>query len=256
MNELIRSNGFSYERYEELVIRKNALQKECFQLEQEYIREFGEDTMAVYRLQLECARKKKTIEFCQMARNRGQEPDQNELGAFLARETAELQEHFQKLRDEYDSAKSTGTVTEAQLMDIRKTYRRLAKLIHPDLHPELGEAVLDLWNQITAAYTCNDLESLKELEVLVAAALVEVADAQIEIPDIEEKIAKIETDISEMMSRNPYQFKFLLEDEEAVKEKHRSLKEEEENFRLYSEQLDRILEEVLPAGTFIIWNDP
>ena len=42
-----------FERYEELILRKSALQKECFQLEQEYLRIFGKDIMALYHMQLE-----------------------------------------------------------------------------------------------------------------------------------------------------------------------------------------------------------
>lgn len=88
-------------RYEELIIRKSALQKECFQLEREYLRAFGEDIMALFRVQLECAAKKKTIEFCQIAVNRGLEPDPEELSRYIAAETAELRKHFKELRNAY-----------------------------------------------------------------------------------------------------------------------------------------------------------
>ena len=40
------------------------------------IRVFGEDILTLYRLQIECVRKKKTIEFCQRSINRGEEPDE------------------------------------------------------------------------------------------------------------------------------------------------------------------------------------
>ena len=249
--------GNLLEKYTELLLRKNALQKECFLLEQEYIREFGEEIMALYRAQMECVRKKKTIEFCQMSRNRGMEPDERQLSAFLEKETAELQAHFRKLREEYEAAESAGEVTDAELTEIRKTYRRLAKLIHPDLHPELGDTMLELWNRITAAYHCNDLKTLKEQEVLVAAALAEVSGraAEIEIPDLQEKISKLEAEIAGIMSRDPYQYQFLLSDEEAVQEKKASLRSELENYRLYSRQLDELLAGVLPEGMVVIWEE-
>ena len=47
MSEIIRVHGVQYERYEELLLRKSALRKECFQLEREYTRVFGEDTVSL-----------------------------------------------------------------------------------------------------------------------------------------------------------------------------------------------------------------
>ena len=66
MSELSRANDASLDRYEKLLLLKNDLKKECFQLEQEYTREFGKEVLEIFHLQIECARKVKTIEFCQM----------------------------------------------------------------------------------------------------------------------------------------------------------------------------------------------
>ena len=243
-------------RYEKLILRKSALQKECFQLEQEYIRVFGEDITNLFHLQLECARKKKTIEFCQMARNRGQEPDTKQLEDYIAKETAELQAHFQQLKEAYENSQRAGTVTEAELVEIRQTYHRLAKLIHPDLHPELEDKLLESWNQIVLAYKCNDLESLKELEVVVVAALAEVTREviSIEIPDLEERIQKLEAEIAEIMSKDPYQYKLLLANSDAVNQKKASLQSEIDDYKLYRELLDDMLPKVLPEGMIIVWD--
>ena len=138
MSEIIRINNAPYNKYEELLLRKSALRKECFQLEQEYTRVFGEDILTLFRLQIECAKKKKTIEFCQKAVNRGEEPDEHDLQEFILQETLELREHFQKLSDDYEFAKNTGEITEAELTKIRRIYRTQAKLLHPDLHPEVA----------------------------------------------------------------------------------------------------------------------
>ena len=258
MDGVVRVNSAGYDRYEELLLRKNELRKEAFQWEQEYIRVFGEDILGVFRAKVECAKKIKTIEFCQRAVNRGMDPDSAEMQAFIARETRELQEHFREMTEAYENAKDTGTVTEAELAEIRKIYRRLVKQTHPDIHPELAgsEKIQGLWNQVTAAYTCNDLKELRELEVLVAAALAENSGTglRVEIPDLEEKIAALEKEIEEIMSTDPWRYQFLLGDAEAVEEKKRTLREEEKAYREHSAQLDRILEDLLPEGTVIVWD--
>ena len=259
MSEILKVGGSAYDRYEELLLEKSALRKECFLLEQEYTRVFGEDILTLYRMQIECVKKKKTIEFCQRAVNRGEEPDEKELQAFLREETAQLQEHFRKMAEEYDNAQKVEEITEADLMKIRKIYRRQVKLLHPDLHPETAESeeLTDLWNRITAAYACNDLKELEELEVLVASALADASgdEWKIEIPDLEGKIRALEAEIEAIKAKDPYQYKFLLDDPEAVQEKKDSLREQIRSYREYAEKLEGILAGILPDGMMIFWEE-
>ncbi len=259
MSEIINTGDSAYDRYEELLMRKSALAKECLLLEQEYTRIFGEAILTLCRLQIECARKKKTIEFCQASLNRGEEPDEAALQEFIRRETRALQSHFRKMAEEYKSAKEVGMISEADLVKIRKIYRRTAKLLHPDLHPEVAESeeLQELWNQVSAAYACNDLKALEELEVLAAAALADRngVEWKVEVPDLEDRIAELEKEIAGIMDRDPYQYKFLLQDPNAVEEKQQSLREEIELYRDYSARLDKMLAEVLPPGMIIIWDD-
>lgn len=249
----------SVKQYEELLLRKNDLKKECLQLEQEYVCVFGEDMLALFHMQLECAKKVKTIELCQRYLNHGQEPDLQELQSTLQKETETLREYLKQLQEEYEVAKSAETVTEADYIQIKSIFRRLVKRLHPDTHPEVNdsEKLQDLWNQVVTAYQRNQLEDLKELEVLVASALSEagVGIVALEIPNLKGKIVKLEAEIREIMDHDPYQYKFLLEDPETVKMKKESLKAERQNYQEYSAALDEKLAAILPAGTVIIWED-
>ena len=259
MSEIINTGDSAYDRYEDLLLKKSALQKECLHLEQEYTRIFGELILTLCRLQIDCARKKKTIGFCQAALNRGEEPDEAALQEFIRRETREMQEHFRTMAEVYENAQDVSSVSEENLMRIRKIYRRAAKLLHPDLHPEVAESeeLQDLWNRISVAFECNDLKELEELEVLAAAALADRngIEWKAEVPDLEEKIRDLEAEIARIMDGEPYQYRFLLEDPEAVEEKKKSLQEEIDLFRDYSARLDEKLAEVLPPGMIIVWDD-
>ena len=75
MDERSRAENAALDRYEKLILLKNELKKECFQLEQEHTREFGKEVLEIFHREIECARKVKAIEFCQMYVNRGQEPE-------------------------------------------------------------------------------------------------------------------------------------------------------------------------------------
>ena len=258
MSEIVNLNQSAYDRYEELLLRKSALRKECFLLEQEYTRVFGEAILKLYRLQIECAKKKKTIEFCQAAVNRGEEPDERKLQEFILKETRELQEHFRKMSEEYEVAKSAVKITEADLAKIRKIYRRTVKLLHPDIHPEVAESedLKDLWNRVSVAYACNDLKELEELEVLVAAALADRSGEEwkVEVPDLDARISSLEGEIDKITGTDPYQYKFLFDDPEAVEEKKRTLQGQIGEYTSYAAKLDEILASVLPEGMIVVWD--
>lgn len=55
------------------------------------------------------------------------------------------------------------------------------------------------------------------------------------------------------METDPYQYKFLLGDKEAVEEKKRSLEEELKQYQDYGEQLDGILNSLMMSGVTITW---
>ena len=259
MNELSRAEDAALSRYEKLLLLKNDLKKECFQLEQEYTREFGKEVLEIFRLQIECARKVKTIEFCQMYLNRGQDPDGEALQKYVQQETQELIDHLHAMQKTYKNAKDATEVSAEDLKTIKTMYRGIAKQIHPDIHPELAEVeeLQDLWNQVNIAYQCNDLEQLKELDLLISVTLAGLSEqkATLDIPDVEEKIKKLEWEIREIRSKDPYQYKNLFSKPELVKEKHLELQQQAEEYRQYSAQLDEKLSMILPEGSFLFWSD-
>ena len=138
-------------------------------------------------------------------------------------------------------------------------YRGIAKQIHPDSHHELAEIeeLQDLWNQVNIAYQCNDLEQLKELDLLISVTLAGISEKKVSlnIPDVEEKIKKLEWEIREIRSKDPYQYKNLISKPELVREKHLDLQRQAEEYRQYSAQLDEKLSMILPEGSFLFWSD-
>ena len=256
MSELSRIKDASLDRYEKLLLLKNDLKKECFHLEQEYTREFGREVLEIFHAQIECARKVKAIEFCQTYLNRGEDPDGEALQQYVQKETGELIDHLHAMQKTYENAKDAAEVSEADLKTIKTMYRGIAKQIHPDIHPELAEAeeLQDLWNHVNFAYQWNDLEQLKELDLLISVTLAGLSEQKValDIPDVEEKIKKLEWEIR---SRDPYQYRNLFSKPELVKEKHLDLQRQAEEYRQYSGQLDEKLSLILPEGTFFFWSD-
>lgn len=252
MNEIIVIHDPLYDCYEELLLRKNDLKKECLHLELEYTRVFGELIIAVFKKKIECVQKKKAIEFCQMAINHGEIPDESQLVEFIKQETLQMQQHLEQMISEYDSAKDFTILTESELLKIKTIYRRIAKQIHPDINPHVQESerLKELWYQVVSAYNRNDLEALNELEVLIAKELSGITGevTAVQIPDIENRIAALEEEIGHIMDTDPYQYKFMLADKEAVGAKKDDLTRELNTYLEYSAQLDALLNESIGKG--------
>ena len=80
-----------------------------------------------------------------------------------------------------------------------------------------------------------------------------IENSDVDIPDIADKIAELETEIKKIKETDPYMYRFLLEDPATVKEKKEQLKEELNEYNEYSDQLEKILCDLLGNGVRFTW---
>jgi hypothetical protein len=256
-DDIVRVRNSSYAKYEELLMRRDEIKKQAFLYERAYVREFGDLILDVFRMKMEAIRKKKTIGYCQAFANRGEAVDQKALQEYLAKELAEYQEKLDGMIRDHEAAKKNGQISEADLLRIKRIYHRLVKKIHPDIYPltDENEELSELWQRLIAAYNCNNLREMEETEFLVNALLekLESGLSAVSIPDIEEKIAELEAEIEKIKSTDPYQYRYLLEDETAVSEKKGELREELKAYEDYCRQLDEVLSGLLQKGVTLTW---
>ena len=132
-----------------------------------------------------------------------------------------------------------------QILMIKDLYYRLARRIHPDMHPELADDknVQDYWNQIVIAYQHNQLSELEELEVMVNAYLEKKHSNtdEIVIIDVEDKTKRIEREIEHIISVKPYTYRFILEDEKKREEQKAAFQKDIDEYSQYSLELDDVL---------------
>ena len=64
---------------------------------------------------------------------------------------------------------------------------------------------------------------------------------EISLSNIKERITAIEKEIQTIISTDPYQYRFILEDKNAVNDRKQELKDELKSFREYGEQLDEVI---------------
>ena len=231
--ELIRSTHTNYDEYESLLLERDQAQKEAGQIWTCYIQTFGKLIADVYEEKIECIKCRKTIDFYQRALNHGGIVDQDAMQEYLDREMALYYVNLKRMQDDYQKCKNAGTSTSYEVQRSRTLYRRLAKLIHPDINPETDrqEVLKELWQRILTTYGHNDIKALSELEVLVRKALKDLGkeEIKIDIPDISERIDALKKEILDITHTEPYTYRELLENDDAVEKKKTALQGKEKD---------------------------
>ena len=244
--ELIKiETGSGLDRYEEVLLRRDNLRKQAEQYQISYFREFGDLMVESFRIRIECIRKKKIIAYCQQQINHGKPINGAQLDHFITREMLDYQNDLDAMIAHNKAVRAAGNVSQHELFKIKKIYHGLAKLIHPDLHPELESdpQISEFWDKIVVAYEHNQLADIEDLDFQVRQYLEKKGHGENEtvIPDLDKKIKRVEDEIDKIISTEPYLYKLLLADAESVESKKEEIREEIRSYTEYSGQLDELI---------------
>ena len=246
-------NESEFRRYEELLLQRDRLEKEAAHYELDYLCEFGEAMTANLEAKLECIALKKSIAYCLERLNRGEKPERDAMESYVSARMAPYREELIQLQIARSTARTGRHVlSPADAEEIKKIYRRLAKLLHPDLSPLTAEheELREIFNDIIDAYRRNDLPRLRELEVLTEAKLRKLGIGH-EVPPIEDlpgKIAAVEKEIGKILAGEPYTYGLLLSDADAVLAKKAALEAELEETLRYRDSLQKTLDGLLAGN--------
>ena len=243
----IAPNG-DYTRYEELMLQKEELEKEADYCQIAYIREFGELITKAFELKVDCIALKKEIALYIAAKNSGKTVTAQEVAEYLKKHMTAYRQELDRMLKEKEEAKKTEPISSYAAAQVKTIYRRLAKMLHPDIspltgnYPQLGE----LFNRVIIAYKCNDLKELQKLEVLIKKQLDDngIENFAMVIPDITERIIELENDIDFIVNSEPYAYKKLLFDADAVEKKKQELNAEIKEYTDYKNELSEKLKEI------------
>ena len=95
------------------------------------------------------------------------------------------------------------------------------------------------------------MRTLSELEVLARKALNDLAAdgvTRVEIPDLEERIRQLKKEIADIQSRDPYTYREILENADAVEKKKQELRKELEIWQGYHREMKKAAENILREG--------
>ena len=246
--ELIRLTDGDYSQYEELLLKRDEAEKQADHMFMEYTRIFGDITTEIFKLKVECIAIKKSISYIVMIKNRGEELDPRKLAEYIEERMAVYQAELDEMIRTNEESKKGVQISAYQEKEIKRVYRKLAKLLHPDLsnlterHPELAE----IFQRIMIAYKCNNYKEIKELEFLVSKALDDLGEERLEvvIPNIEEKIKELEDEIKGIITSEPYIYYQYINDREKQEAKMLEFQEEKETYIKYKEELKKNLKDI------------
>ena len=145
--DLIKSTDSKYEEYENLLLERDQITKEAGQIWTVYLQLFGKLITDNYEEKLECIKCKKTIAYYQNALNHGGVVDSAAMEKYMEQEMAEYYANLRRMLKENEDANNAGTSTPYEVARAKTLYRRLAKLIHPDINPETDHSkeLQELW---------------------------------------------------------------------------------------------------------------
>ena len=250
-----RARAFS--RYEKLIIKRDQLEKEAEICEMLYYNEFGELSVDLFHKKIECISWKKIISYCQAAANTGQAVREDELDTYIGNSMEECQEQLKNLIDMKNESENIRTSPIYIVEKSKRKYREIARMIHPDLHPEFADSTYfrNLWEAAAGAYRRNDLTRLEEIETLARAALLRrggAADLP-ELSNIKDRISAVQNDINRITSTDPYLYKFLLDDPDAAADRKKDLETDLGEYTSYGLMLEGVLTEMMGREFVNAW---
>ena len=226
----------------------------CKNIETAYVLAFGCLEYKAFELNCAILRTKRKIELIQAKKNRQEKVVLSVIEEILDKEFAEFQRQLDEQIDKMNNAIDRcqwHQLTDEETKEIKKLYRSVVKALHPDLHPEVTQMQIQLFQNAVQAYENGDLDSLRIISDMVAnPGISEYNESSLVIiAKDKERLTKtlevIREQIANIKSEYPYTMKELVNDTEQVAEKRAELEDKiselKEVYDLYAARLEEML---------------
>ena len=226
----------------------------CKNIETAYMLALGSLEYKAFELNCNVLRIKRKIDLIQAKKNRQENIALPAIDKLLDKEFAgfqcQLNEQIDKMNKALDHSQG-HVLTDEETKQIKKLYRSIVKALHPDLHPEITPAQMQLFQNAVQAYENGDIVNLLIISEMVAEPVVpEQSESGLSIlTKDKERLTKtlelIREQIANIKSEYPYTMKELVNAPEQVAEKRTELEkmieELKEAYNLYAGRLKEML---------------
>lgn len=226
----------------------------CKNIENKYMLVLGNLEYKVYKAECGYLRVKRKMELIQAKVNRGEKVDIEKIETLLDEEFREYEQQMEAQMGKINDALKWSEGKElsaADTMEVKRLYRKIVKVLHPDLNPEITREERELFFNAVAAYEAGDLVTLRIIVETISEGvdfnLEEAPLCQLvkEKERLEELLDNLRASIDKVKTEYPYILKDILEDEEAVAMRKEDLKRLFEQYReatrLYQDRIKEML---------------
>lgn len=237
-----------------LLERDELLFVECRNIETAYMLVLGNLEYKAYELHYAVLRLKRKTELIQAKKNRQEKVLISDIEQTLDAEFAEFKTRLDEKIHEVNTAlkRSQGEfLSDEDTGELKKLYRSVVKMLHPDLHPDISEAQVSLFHSAVSAYENGDLNSLRIIRSLVSEPAVlknkkeGTAVLAKEKKRLTDLLQILRDRISEIKNTYPYTMKALVRDEKKMAEKKTELEHTisqlQEVLELYKAKIEEML---------------
>lgn len=227
---------------------------ECKNIEMAYMLTLGHLEYKVYELQCVILRLKRKSELIQAKKNRQEKIVLTIIEQILDSEFAQYQAQLDEQINKMNAAlkRNQGDVlSEADTKELKKRYRSIMKVLHPDLRPDITEAEIALFHRAVSAYENGDLNSLRIIDSMVANPVSTDHKENNSTTLLKEKerltnlLQVVKEQIATIKNEYPYTMKSLVQDDEQIAEKKMELEEMisqlKETLKLYQARIEKML---------------
>ncbi len=196
----------------------------CRNIETAYMLKLGALEYKAYEAQCIALRLKRKIELIQARLNRMEKANLSEIEAILDAEFEDFQrkldEQIDKMNEALDYA-SGKPLSDEEMKELKKLYRKIVKLLHPDLNPNITPAQAELFEKAVTAYKDGNLQQLRVIADMINDEIdIEDENAILKLSAekkrLEASLNKIKENIIKIKSEYPYTLKEITEDDEAT----------------------------------------
>ncbi len=196
-----------------------------------YLTEIGQLKYDEFALQTEVKVLSLRLALIQAYINRNQAPDFEAIETQVRIEKENYQKLLNEQMEDIKAAKeymAAPLMTPEESRELKATYVLLVKKLHPDLNPDQTEREKELFLKTVAAYKTQDLNTLRQILLMLDTDSPEALPAdtlQDQIEKLEKTLAGIKERIAELETQFPFDHRDKIYNKEWVAEQQKLLRE-------------------------------
>lgn len=232
------------ENLEKLVFERDNLKYViCENIKSSYIITFGSYEYKLFKVFCKYHRLRRKKDMIQAIVNRNEKIDLHEIEKKLDLEFDDYKKKLDEKINEINKAINYSyleTLTKEDTILIKKLYRKIVRILHPDLNPEITDREKELFYNATQSYKLGDISTLKIIYDIISSDNIDkeknlTGKSLIdEVKRLEDLVKKVQNNIDIIKSQTPYTWKIYIEDEN---KKIKKLNDLEKQIKSYEEAI-------------------